>query len=424
MTLPSPKFQTAPIPDSLKHVRGFHDLQTYFPTLSKLFRITKHQSNTIWLDSKYRVSTIDISGTSGLCSVGLTSNTPAAATTEEQRKQAYLKVTHLLDPIRWMKGEYSLPKQVGLPWHSKTWANAWTKLQDPTNQAYIEVVASYAVGRLRELDISPHFNEFYGGFCARADTYRYNLTEEFKSFRNTRWFWHGQKRGLYKLHVGYSNNPNKSVTDDVLNDIIREPSIVADDSASEEEIDVDIVDDNDGGSLHSDKMSDISFAEENESDMVSDDTEIEDKYRIYSEISDFPVMMIALENNDGTMDSLLDDYSGVGATPGTEEWEDRWSAWIFQVLAALSVAQSIIGLTHNDLHTNNIVWTKTEEEFLYYTKQTLNLEMMPMVNTVSSHCIQNRSARFIQIRPLISHDLPLAFLTRFFQIHPRIGKME
>lgn len=366
--LPPSRFQIAPLPEELKHVRGFHDLQTYFPTLSKLFRITKHQSGSIWLDSKYRISAIDISGTSGVCSVGLTSNTDASGS-PIQRK-AFLKVTHLLDPIRWMKGEYSLPRQAGLPWHTKTWSAAWTKLQDPANQAYIEVVASYALSRLRDLGISPHFNQFYGAFCANAETYRYNLTEEFKSFRNTRWFWHGQKRGLYKLHVSYAKDPNDEVTADVLKDILREPSVSDVSSESEEEIDVELIDD-DVASLHSDKMSDLSFAEEKEGDSdITEETEIEDKYRIYSEITNFPVMMIGLENNEGTMDALLDDYGLVGATPGTEAWEDRWSAWIFQVLAALSVAQGVIGLTHNDLHTNNIVWTRTEEEFLYYTKRS------------------------------------------------------
>jgi hypothetical protein len=356
--------------EDLNHVSGFNNLQTYFPTLSKLFSITKHQASRAWLDSKYRITAIDISGTSGLCSMSLVPNVDSSGTSlvNPIKRPAFLKVTHLLDPIRWMKGDYSLAKQTGLPWHAKTWAAAWTKIQDPTNQAYTEVVASYALSRLRETGISPHFNEFYGAFCANADRYRYNLTEEFKSFRNTRWFWHGQKRGLYTLHVAYSKNPEEAVTEDILKDIIREPSVNGDKSDSEEEIDVDIVDE-DAASLHSDKMSDLSFADEKGESETSEETEIEDKYRIYSEITGFPVMMIGLENNRGTMDALLDNYTAVGATPGTSEWELRWSAWIFQVLSALSVAQAIIGFTHNDLHTNNIVWTETEEEYLYYVKR-------------------------------------------------------
>jgi len=321
-----------------------------------------------------------MSGNSGVCSVGLTPNLDTSGEAVATLKApAFLKVTHLLDPIRWMKGEYSLPKELGLPWHTRTWAAAWTKLQDPTNQAYIEVVAAYALSKLRDEGISPHFNEFYGAFCARADRYRYNLTEEYKSFRHSRWFWHGQKRGLYRLQVTHAKDATQEVAKEALNEILREPSEYSSDSSSESEVEIDVVDADimDAGSLHSDKMSDLSFAEEKDKSENTGETEIEDEYRIYAEIDNVPVMMIGLENNRGTMDSLLDDYSLVGSTPGNADWELKWSAWIFQVLAALSVAQSVLGFTHNDLHTNNIVWTETSEEFLYYTKRSGEVFKVP-----------------------------------------------
>jgi len=47
-----------------------------------------------------------------------------------------------------------------------------------------------------------------------------------------------------------------------------------------------------------------------------------------------------------------------------------WSAWIFQICVALCQLQSWVGLTHNDLHTNNIVWKETSEEYLYYRADT------------------------------------------------------
>ena len=183
MNLPTPRFRLAPLPKELTEVRGFNSLQTFFPTLTKLYRINKHQANDVWFDSKWQINGIDISGTSGPCSLNLVLNKDCSGTNIRKQHPAYLKVTHLLDPVRWMKGKYSLPKQNGLPWHNKTWTQAWTKLQDPCNQAYVEAVASYALGRLRDEGISPHFNEFYGAFCARADIYRFNMTEEFGSFR-------------------------------------------------------------------------------------------------------------------------------------------------------------------------------------------------------------------------------------------------
>lgn len=388
MNLPAPRFRIAPMSDKLSHVSGFHDLQTYFPALSKLYRITKHQTNQIWLDSNLRITGIDISGTSGPCKLQLVENTDASNATppmSEETREAFLKVTHLLDPIRWMKGEYSIPKQRGLPWHSKTWAAAWTKIQDSSNQAYVEVVASYALGRLRDAGISPHFNQFYGAFCATADLYRYNLTEEFSSFRNTRWFWHGQKRGLYRIHVSRANNSVEPIESSVLGDILREPSDFdtesGDDSVEGDEEYVSVNGDNlvepDTTSLHSDEMDNLSFEDEKGGDDATHDTDTNDDYRIYAEIRDFPVMMIGIESNQGTMDALLDNYTEVGALPGSDEWEIKWSAWIFQIIAALSAAQAVFAFTHNDLHTNNIVWTATEEEFMYYTKRSGEVFKVP-----------------------------------------------
>jgi hypothetical protein len=332
-----------------------------------LYRLNKHQTDGIWLDSKWRITGLDISGTHGPCSLSLVPNTDGPVG-EKRSHAAYLKVTHLLDPVRWMKGKYSLPKHSGLPWHNKTWATASAKLQDSWNQAYVESIASYALGRLRDEGISPHFNEFYGAFCARADIYRYNLTDEFGSYRNARWFWSGQKNKLYRLCVFDSEDPTRVLDETVISDLLREPSVIGSEEESEsgdEEINIS---DNDvtleAASLHSDEMSDLSFADEKddeESEAPSDD------YKIYAELNDFPVMLIAIEKNSGTMDALLDNCEEIGAMHGTPEWELRWSAWLFQVIAALSVAQALLGFTHNDLHTNNVVWTPTTEEFLYYT---------------------------------------------------------
>ena len=73
-----------------------------------------------------------------------------------------------------------------------------------------------------------------------------------------------------------------------------------------------------------------------------------------------------MERCEGTMDALLDaeeaDVDGVLA----DTKDARWSAWLVQVMAALTVAQYYYGFVHNDLHTNNIMWSTTEETHLYY----------------------------------------------------------
>jgi hypothetical protein len=405
--------------EDLKRVHGFSDLQTFFPTLSRIYRLSKHDSTNVWFDNAWQVAAVDISGTSGPCRVKVLS-----ADSSESWKAAFLKVTHLLDPVRWMKGSYSIPRHTGLPWHSKTWVTANNKIQNPNNQAYVEAMASYALGRLREEGVSPHFNEFYGAFCARADIYRYNLTDEYGSFKTARWFWNGQKKGLYSLCVVDVKNPAAPVMQDLVDEILKEPSVMDEESdraPSEEEILVEGGDTNEKielESLHSDHFSDVSFATEEEESEESeeseensededdddDDEEEEEDYRIYATFRDFPVMIVAVEENRGTMDSLMDSEEAVGVAAGTSEWETRWSAWLFQVVAALSCAQSLLGFTHNDLHTNNVVWTETSEPYFWYKSRAGGIFKVPTFGKLFRIIDFGRSIFSINGKMFISDD--------------------
>jgi serine/threonine protein kinase len=66
------------------------------------------------------------------------------------------------------------------------------------------------------------------------------------------------------------------------------------------------------------------------------------------------------------MDSLLDVEESSDDNLLSESKDERWSAWIFQVIAALTTAQYHYGFVHNDLHTNNVMWCSTDDEFIYY----------------------------------------------------------
>jgi hypothetical protein len=91
-----------------------------------------------------------------------------------------------------------------------------------------------------------------------------------------------------------------------------------------------------------------------------------DDVKVLLQLYNFPVMMILMDTNESTMDDLLEDYDEVGCEPGSKLWEEKWSAWLFQVISALGVIQTLFGFTHNDLHSNNIVWEYTDQLYLYY----------------------------------------------------------
>jgi len=61
---------------------------------------------------------------------------------------------------------------------------------------------------------------------------------------------------------------------------------------------------------------------------------------------------------DGTLDSLLNDEDEMDF--------DEWTSCLFQIIITLIVYQKMFNFTHNDLHTNNIMFQKTEKQYLYY----------------------------------------------------------
>ena len=74
-------------------------------------------------------------------------------------------------------------------------------------------------------------------------------------------------------------------------------------------------------------------------------------------IGEFPVNVIALERCENTLDSLLmnEDFT-----------DDMLGSIVVQIIMMLITYQKVFDLTHNDLHTNNIMYVQTDKHFLYY----------------------------------------------------------
>ena len=66
------------------------------------------------------------------------------------------------------------------------------------------------------------------------------------------------------------------------------------------------------------------------------------------------------------MDKLLELEEVCNHVRGSRGWDRVWLAWTWQVISALGFLQKVICFTHNDLHTNNVLWRTTTEEYLYY----------------------------------------------------------
>ena len=335
---------------------------------------------------------------------------------ETEPCHVFNKVVHLLNPIDMIKEKYVCPEHPLLPQSEKTWKNTLLKLHSHNNQAYVDAVANYVLSRFRELDLTPHCVLSYGAYTGISKCYQFNISAEYDTYRQCRWFWKGMESHSARLTVinGNQDDPRfqdfyKEVTTCPFDDINAEDTDSDNDSLEllpihsihdnsdvesirsftfdniEEEAEnatniiqinkkliksVDLTESTPSSEDHSRLDDSLSEHSSQSDDSYSDDSYSDDSDEldvdICLEIPNMPIIIISQEAQEGVMDELMDEDEIDGFKRGSHGWEVRWLAWLFQVTAALGFLQSAICFTHNDLHSNNILWKTTDKKYLYY----------------------------------------------------------
>ena len=381
----------------------YHPLQRHFPAM-EAFRAPEEEEgkHSLELPSHYYINHLTPSDPSGPCTSTTREWTALRQDTtgkeQEVACRVFSKVVHLLHPVDYLRRPCSAPAHPLLPsTHTSAWNKTITKLQHRNNQAYVDAVANFVLSRYRERGFLPHLVLYYGSYTGLSQSYRYNLTEEYESYRHHRWFWDGLKEHQSLLTLAHPSGEEPPTEDAYLTwrrEIMERPSDLRSSSSRSSssfssyssEIDAEEVEVVAGTEPlpELDPLEEIQWiqgAEEKEEDEDEEEEEEEDKEEeeedeeeptwqddteIFLEIPNLPVQLILLEAQDGSMDQLLDEEEMDGHAHGSVEWEKRWIAWLFQVVATLTFLQEAISFTHNDLHTNNILWRSTDKPYLYY----------------------------------------------------------
>jgi len=314
--------------------------------------------------------------------------------------QTYKKMIALQDVYRWMRYNEQ-------PLRPFNWSLQNPSVLAPENQGYIDVLASALVSKVASAIVSPHFCKFYGAFRAVCDVFRYNLEDDIEDFRFSKWFWKSLDSGNFTICVT-EKSTGKQLSYEELQEYLRpDEEYLHDEDDEDEDDDSDSDTTNDGtltdSSLDAEVLDDelnltgfdhvpsIGLLEEStgveleeshdptsstsirqtKSSMshgsvssVTSEMSFTEDYTIQAEFKSMPVVVMYLEKLHSTMDSLLE--QSVYSPIHTKEQEQWWSAWLFQICVALTQLQNILHLTHNDLHTNNILWKPTDIEFLWY----------------------------------------------------------
>jgi serine/threonine protein kinase len=332
--------------------------------------------------------------------------------TKEGPQPVHVKRVHLVDPIQAIEGECVWPREGALPAPSELWLNALDKINDPMNEAYVDAVFALFADRMVSSGLSPHWCRCYGTFPARVEKYMYNISEEYPSFRNKSFWTRNQRLGLFRVqkeayedsdsedetrtvhrtvHRTVQHNPvvflaeeeigvgdfevledtsprlHRANTD--LESLTDVPAVYESAQGEEEPVfetdDTPLVIDRPAVRIRriQDSSSNTDSEEEEECSEEDGDSEESDHMEVYAEFSDFPVQVILLERVEGTLDELLDMEFDEAAK------EAQWSAWTFQIIAALSSAQYWFGFVHNDLHSQNVMWSRTDKTHIVYRIQ-------------------------------------------------------
>lgn len=393
--IPNPTYTLSKLPTALTQLTHYTQLRTYFPSMKTLFSLEETSGQEVWFDNDCRITHINIVNEEhikGNCKIQVLYKT------DTKKIDAYLKVTHLIDPVTYVK-------KCDDAFDYKTDPVMKAKIDDPWNQAYVETLASYCLGKLRQENISPHFNFFYGAFRSVAKKYSYNISDDIESYRLYKWFWNGIEKHIMKIEVDVEDEEERK---EIYDEIMTKPDHCLEEDEEEEDIEVLEADGNlDAGELHS--LDSVSIRTHESSSTHSQESSEEsseegDDIKVYLNVENFPVMMIFTEKNESTMDDLLEDYDEVGAEPGEKLWEEKWTAWLFQVISALCVAQTLFRFTHNDLHSSNIVWSSTEKTHIYYKSANNKVFKVPTYGKIFKIIDFGRSIFSINEHIFISDD--------------------
>lgn len=404
---------------------GIKQLQNYIPLYAKFFILNETNWNTINLNNKFYLNNINGCETTNIVNGAI----KHVSGTQKISKKVFFKYSPLLDPIKYIIGKYDItePTLLQLPSFINPGAGQ-EKTRDMNNSAYVDSFCSFLISNLLHNHGFLNGIDFYGSFLSIKENYPVNIyddieyIDEFDFFHKNRDVLFtvdetykdivGSDTRNYKEKLKFANNDEVPLQLSDISEILTTnmdilSSLVEDTSVSNVEVIPDMVyecrplDDNlrslkrssTSSSTSSSCSSRSSISSKGDDDVTGmdidedgntkkdasgedmsgedmsgdddDDESMDDDYstlngeEVLVRINKFPVQTIALECCEDTLNSLIEN---------DEEplEEDEWESIILQILMSLITFQNAFHLTHNDLHSNNIMYTSTEKQFLYY----------------------------------------------------------
>jgi len=387
--------------------------QNYIPLYNTFFSLNETNWNSINLNNSKHIQNIYSRETDSENTFTIKAN--------NKLLKSFFKFSPLIDPVKYMYGKYSnnTDEQIyTLPTLDDVKNNDLNHVQErmlrKNNVSYVDGFFSYLSSKLKDSHGFINGQEYYGSFLGIKNNFKFNIFEDIEYLSDSNYFFENsgkiftideEYQELFKsqsrknkLPLNIDESAEIETLDHVQHIDTIDPSIndifVCENPSTNiiDLQDVDISDnelvfefnlpehkelDNNSGkdcdtssssncSSRTSATSHNSGNENSESVNTGSESGSDTDSDTYSTLSDdvinatikkIPVQVICQEK----LVETLDDYMN-----GCDVCDDEWVCIFSQIIFSLLLYQKVFDFTHNDLHTNNIMYNETNEEFVFY----------------------------------------------------------
>ena len=393
---------------NLEDLVNIKNCQNYIPIYDRFFKLTNINYNNINLNHNYLMYEIlnkNTDANSFSCNIKDENNNII-------KKNVFFKFSSLLDCFKYMLGKYDIEDTNLLNLPNFTNINSHEKTRDFNNNSYVDGFFSYLTSKLLHTHNFINGLDFYGAFIGVKDNFVIDVSDDMENLYSSDFF-NNNKDKLFKfeniedyslLNFHSKNNKQRLLIENNINieDIITLDETInieiltlndfnsiaeidfninntdnttmndtyniqkMDDSSSISSISSNTTDDSQlSKSIKNDNDDDSKNTNTDDDDDDDDDdtnssnksSDINDETNINVIINKIPVEIICLEKCTMTLDALM---------TTTKLSTDEWRSILFQIIITLITYQKVFKFTHNDLHTNNIMYIETNITYLYY----------------------------------------------------------
>ena len=395
--------------------------QNYSPVYKRYFDLNETNYNSITLNHKWHLSKIDTSVNTSKCFKCVLST---AENTSTKTNNVFFKMAPLLDPYKYMSGKYEITdKLLSVPPFVAT-DSIHPKIMDHHNSSYVDGFFYYLSNRLLEQGFINGI-EYYGSFLGIKNNFTFNVIDDIEYLATSDFF--NKNKGVLFTIPDYSdllNDENESVKRRQQPILISDETVLLDIESLDDELEtlkpemcdlLDLLEEVDikpntskrasiksdsscsSRTSHTNSKDSVDFSSDDEDEDEDDDDEDkeppllddnkdnnndnnndnkdedesdyetattdslddeDDDETLDATIMRFPVQMIAIEHCYNTFDKLI---------RSNNLTNDEWFSALMQIVMILLAYQHTYSMTHNDLHTNNVMFVPTDKKYLYYS---------------------------------------------------------